>query len=49
MKNRSADEVTDVPPGVVTVTFTVPIPAGLATVIVLSLTTVKSVPGPVPK
>ena len=35
----------DVPPGVVTVTSTVPVPAGLSAVIVVSLTTVKLVAG----
>ena len=33
------------PPGVVTVTSTMPVPAGLSTVIVVSLTTVRSSPG----
>ena len=37
------------PPGVVTVTSTVPVPAGLSAVIVVSLTTVTSVAGVVPK
>jgi hypothetical protein len=46
---RSADEVADVPAGVVTVTFTVPVPGGLSTVIEVSLTTVKFVAGVVPK
>ena len=35
----------DVPPGVVTVTSTVPVPAGLSAVIVVALTTVTSVAG----
>ena len=39
----------DVPPGVVTVTSTVPVPAGLSAVIVVSLTTVKFVAAVVPK
>ena len=39
----------DVPPGVVTVTSTVPVPAGLSAVITVSLTTVKFVAGFVPK
>ena len=39
----------DVPPGATTVTSTVPVPAGLSTVIVVALTTVKSVAGVVPK
>ena len=47
--NRSAGDVADVPPGVVTVTFTVPVPAGLLAVIVVSLTTVKLVAAVVPK
>ena len=37
------------PAGVVTVTSTVPVPAGLSAVIVVSLTTVKLVAGVVPK
>ena len=37
------------PPGVVTVTSTVPVPAGLAAVIAVSLTTVKLVAAVVPK
>ena len=37
------------PAGVVTVTFTVPVPAGLSAVIVVALTTVKPVAGFVPK
>ena len=37
------------PTGVVTVTFTVPVPAGLSAVIVVLLTTVRSVAGVVPK
>ena len=47
--NTSVGEVIDVPAGVVTVTFTVPVPGGLMTVNVLSLTTVKLVAGAVPK
>jgi hypothetical protein len=47
--NRSADDAVDVPTGVVTVTFTVPVPAGLSAVIVVSLTTVKFVAAAVPK
>ena len=39
----------DVPAGVVTVTSTVPVPAGLSAVIVVSLTTVRFVAGVVPK
>ena len=39
----------DVPPGATTVTFTVPVPAGLTAVIVVGLTTVTSVAGVVPK
>ena len=39
----------DVPPGVVTVTSTVPVPAGLSAVIVVSLTTVTLVAAVVPK
>ena len=39
----------DVPPGVVTVTSTVPVPAGLSAVIEVALTTVKFVAGVVPK
>jgi hypothetical protein len=38
--NWSADEVADVPPGVVTVIFTVPVPAGLVAVIEVALFTV---------
>ena len=45
----SAGDVVDVPLGVVTVTLTVPLPAGLSTVIFVSLTTVKLVAGIVPK
>ncbi len=45
----SAAEVADVPAGVVTVTSTVPVPAGLSAVIVVSLTTVRFVAGVVPK
>ena len=37
------------PAGVVTVTSTVPVPAGLSAVIVVALTTVKLVAGVVPK
>ena len=37
------------PPGVVTVTSTVPVPAGLSAVIVVPLTTVTSVAAVVPK
>ena len=48
--NISAAEVTDVPPGVVTVTSMDPaVPAGLVTVIELSLTTVKLRVAVVPK
>ena len=39
----------DVPAGVVTVTSTVPVPAGLSAVIEVSLTTVRLVAGAVPK
>src|SRR6516162_9703639 len=41
--NWSADEVADVPNGVVTVTLTVPEPAGLSAVVEVSLTTVRFV------
>jgi hypothetical protein len=41
--NWSADEVALVPEGVVTVTSTVPVPAGLTAVICVSLSTVKLV------
>ncbi len=37
------------PPGVVTVTSTVPVPAGLSAVMVVSLTTIRPVAGLVPK
>ena len=37
------------PPAVVTVTFTTPLPAGSSAVIVVALTTVKLVAGVVPK
>ena len=37
------------PPGVVTVTSTMPVPAGLSAVIDVSLTTSRSVAGVVPK
>ena len=37
------------PPGAVTVTFTVPVPAGLLAVIVVSFNTLMSVTGVVPK
>ena len=47
--NWSAGEVADVPPGVVTVTSTTPVPAGSSAVIVVSETTVKLVAGEVPK
>jgi hypothetical protein len=47
--NWSAGEVADVPRGVATVTFTVPVPAGLSAVIVVSLTTVTPVAAFVPK
>jgi hypothetical protein len=47
--NRSAAEVADVPPGVVTVTSTVAVPAGLFAVIVVSLTTIRSVATVEPK
>ena len=40
--NSSAGDVADVPAGVVTVTSTVPVPAGLSTVIFVSLTTTTS-------
>jgi hypothetical protein len=50
--NRSAELVADVPPGVVTVTSTVPLPAGLAggltAVIWVSLLNVKLLAGTVP-
>jgi hypothetical protein len=39
--NRSAELVTEVPPGVVTVTSTVPLPTGLTAVICLSVFTEK--------
>ena len=39
----------EVPPEVVTVTFTVPVPAGLSAVIEVALTEVRSVAGFVPK
>ena len=45
----SADEVAEVPVGVVTVTCTGPLPAGLTAVIDVPLTTVKLVAGSVPK
>jgi hypothetical protein len=38
--NWSADDVADVPPGVVTVIFTVPVPAGLLAVIEVALFTI---------
>ncbi len=44
-----AVEVADVPAGVITVTSTAPLPAGLSAVIVVSLTTVTPVAGFVPK
>ena len=48
--NRSADDVADVPPAVVTVTSTVPAePGGEVVVIVLALTTVNGVAGVTPK
>ena len=47
--NWSAVDVADVPEGVVTVTLTTPVPAGLSAVIVVSLTTVTFVAGIVPK
>ena len=47
--NKSAGEIADVPSGVVTVTFTAPVPAGLSTVIKVLLTMVKFVAGVVPK
>ena len=47
--NWSAAEVADVPAGVVTVTSTVPVPAGLTAVTVVAFTTVTSVAGVVPK
>jgi hypothetical protein len=46
--NRSAVEVTLVPPGVVTVTFTVPVPAGLVAVILDGLTTTTLVAATLP-
>ena len=45
----SDDDVADVPPAVVTVTSTVPVPAGLVAVIVVPLTTVTPVAAEVPK
>lgn len=45
----SADDVAEVPTGVVTVTSTVPVPEWLVTVIVLSLTTTTLVPAFAPK
>ncbi len=42
--NRSAALVAEVPPGVVTVTWTVPLPAGLIAVICVSLSTEIIVP-----
>ncbi len=39
----------DVPPGVVTVTLTKPVPAGLSAVIVVALTTTRFVAAVVPK
>ena len=47
--NWSAEEVADVPPGVVTVTSTTPVPGGSSAVIVVSETTVKLVAGVMPK
>jgi hypothetical protein len=47
--NRSAGEVAEIPSGVVTVTFTMPVPGGLAAVIKVPLTTVKLVAGVDPK
>ena len=47
--NWSAGEVAEVPPGVVTVTSTAPVPAGSTAVIVVALTTVKLVAAVVPK
>lgn len=47
--NRSADDVTDVPFGVVTVTFTVPVSAGLTIVMAVSLATTRLVPAAAPK
>jgi hypothetical protein len=47
--NWSAADVGEVPAGVVTVTFSVPVPAGLTAVTVVSFTTVTSVAGVVPK
>ena len=47
--NSSAGETADVPAGVVTVTFTTPVPAGLSAVIVVSLTTSRFVAAVVPK
>ena len=49
LAKRSAGDVADVPFGVVTVTSTVPVPAGLSAVIVVALTTVTSVAGVRPK
>ena len=46
---RSDVEVGDVPPGLVTVTSTMPVPAGLMAVIEVLLTTKKVVAGLVPK
>ena len=43
--NWSAEDVAEVPGGVITVTSTVPVPAGLSAVIVVSLTTVRFVAG----
>ena len=47
--NWSAGDVAEVPPGVTTVTSTVPVPAGLSAVIEVSLTTVTLVAGVAPK
>ena len=47
--NWSAALVAQVPPGVVTVTSTVPVPAGAVAVMVVALLTVKLVAAVVPK
>ena len=47
--NRSATAVAERPPGVVTVTSTIPVPAGLSAVIIALLNTVILVAGVVPK
>jgi hypothetical protein len=50
-KNRSADDVAEVPPGVVTVTFTAPalVTAGLTTTIWLAVLLIRLVTAAVPK